>query len=64
MEILEMKKMVTEMNDIFNKLNSRFGIAEKIITGLNSSTKITQMKTQSEKRIKKKTNSRTEHYKF
>lgn len=36
----------------------------KIITGLNSSTKITQMETQSSKRIKKKTNSRTEHTSF
>ena len=32
MEMLEMKKTVTETNDIFNRINSRFGIAEKIIT--------------------------------
>lgn len=59
MEILEMKKTITEMNDVFNRLNSRFGIAEEIITGFNSSTKITQMETQSAKRIKKE-NKQTE----
>lgn len=65
MEMLEMKKTITEMNDVFNRLNSRFGIAEEIITGFNSSTKITQMETQSAKRIKnKQTNSRTEHRSF
>lgn len=44
-----MKKTITEMNDVFNRLNSRFGIAEEIITGLNSSTKITQMETKEQK---------------
>lgn len=43
-----MKKAITEMNDVFNRLN-RFGIAEEIITGHNSSTKITQMETKEQK---------------